>query len=316
MKILITDSATLKSNGDLSLEVFKKFGQVFEYEAISRQELEKEIIDTDILLCNKTIIDKTLMDKSPTLRYIGLFATGYNNIDIATAQQKGIVVCNAGSYSTNAVAQQVIGFILNFYTKISEYDAFVKNGGWQRSPVFSPLVFPSDEVWGKTLGLIGYGSIAKAVEKVALALGMNVIVYTRTVREENPKFVSLDYLLQNSDVVSVHCPLNDQSREMFNAETFEKFKDGAYFINTARGGVVNEKALFDALESGKLSGAAIDVLTEEPMNKDCILKTAKNITITPHTCWAPLTTRKRLLGIVCDNIAAFLDGKTQNNVAK
>lgn len=316
MKILITDSATLKSNGDLSLEVLKKFGQVCEYEAISQQELEREIVDTDILLCNKTIIDKPLMDKSPKLRYIGLFATGYNNIDIATAQQKGIVVCNAGSYSTNAVAQQVIGFILNFYTKISEYDAFVKNGGWQRSPVFSPLVFPSDEVWGKTLGLIGYGSIAKAVEKVALALGMNVIVYTRTVREENKKFVTLDYLLQNSDIVSVHCPLNNQSREMFNAETFKKFKDGAYFINTARGGVVNEKALFDALESGKLSGAAIDVLSEEPMNKNCILKNAKNITITPHTCWAPLTTRRRLLGIVCDNIAAFLDGNPQNNVAR
>ncbi len=316
MKILITDSATLKSNGDLSLEVLKKFGQVFEYEAISQQELEEQIIDTDILLCNKTIIDKTLMDKSPTLRYIGLFATGYNNIDIDFARQKGIVVCNAGSYSTNAVAQQVIAYILNFYTKISEYDAFVKNGGWQKSPVFSPLVFTSDEVWGKTLGLIGYGSIAKAVEKVALSLGMNVLIHTRTVREENPKFVSLDYLLEKSDIVSVHCPLNDQSREMFNAETFKKFKDGAYFINTARGGVVNEKALFDALECGKLSGAAIDVLTDEPMNKNCILKTAKNIIITPHTCWAPLTTRKRLLGIVCDNIAAFLDGNPQNNVAR
>ena len=316
MKILITDSATLKSNGDLSLDILKKFGEVCEYEAITEEELLKEITDTDILLCNKTIISRELMDKSPTLRYIGLFATGYNNIDIDAARSKGIAVCNAGSYSTNAVAQQVIAYILNFYTKISEYDAFVKNGGWQKSPVFSPLVFTSDEVWGKTLGIIGYGSIAQAVEKIALALGMKVLVYTRTIREENPKFVPLDFLLKNSDVVSVHCPLNEQSREMFNAEAFKKFKDGAYFINTARGGVVNEKALFEALESCKLSGAAIDVLTKEPMDENCILKTAKNITITPHTCWAPLTTRQRLLGIVCDNIAAFLNGNPQNNVAK
>ncbi len=316
MKILITDSATLKSNNDLSLEALKKFGEVHEYEAITESELLAEIVDTDILLCNKTIIDKTLMDKSDTLKYIGLFATGYNNIDIFSARQKGIVVCNAGSYSTNAVTQQVIAFILNFYTKIPQYDTFVKQGGWQKSPVFSPLVFATDEVCGKTLGIIGYGSIGKAVEKAAVALSMNVLVHTRTVRDDSPKFVSLDCLLQNSDIVSVHCPLNDQSCEMFNTETFAKFKDRAYFINTARGGVVNEKALFEALKSGKLAGAAIDVLQEEPMNENCILKDAPNITITPHTCWAPLATRERLLGIVCDNIAAFLDGNPQNNVAK
>lgn len=316
MKILITDSATLKSNNDLSLETLKKFGKVHEYEGITNQDLLREITDTDILLCNKTVIDKELMDKSPTLKYIGLFATGYNNIDIEYAKKKGIAVCNAGSYSTNAVAQQVIAYILNFYTRISEYDAFVKDGSWQKSPVLSPLVFPTDEVFGKTLGIIGYGSIGKAVEKAAVALGMNVIVHTRTVRQNDPKFVSLDYLLKNSDIVSVHCPLNDQSREMFNVETFKKFKNGAYFINTARGGVVNEQALFDALENGKLAGAAIDVLQEEPMSENCVLKNAKNIIITPHTCWAPLTTRKRLLGIVCDNISAFLSGEPQNNVAK
>lgn len=316
MKILITDSATLKSNNDLSLEALNQFGTVAEYPAISQEELLREIADTDILLCNKTVIDKNLMDKSPTLKYVGLFATGYNNIDIEYAKKKGITVCNAGSYSTNAVAQQVIGYILNFYTRIPEYDAFVKEGGWQRSPVFSPLVFPTDEAWGKTLGLIGYGSIAKAVEKIALALGMRVLVHTRTVRVDNPKFVSLDYLLQNSDIVSVHCPLNEQSKNMFNSDTFAKFKDKAYFINTARGGVVDEDALFNALQSGKLAGAAIDVLRTEPMDKACPLKNAKNITITPHTCWAPLTTRQRLLEIVCDNISAFLEGNPKNNVAK
>ena len=316
MKILITDSATLKSNNDLSLEPLKNYGEVFEYEAITNSELALQIADTDILLCNKTIIDKALMDKAPKLKYIGIFATGYNNIDIEYAKEKGIAVCNAGSYSTNAVAQQVIAYILNFYTRIAEYDAFVKDGGWLRSPVFSPLVFHTDEVFGKTIGLIGYGSIAKAVEKIAVALGMKVLVYTRTIRGDDPKFVTLDQLLKNSDIVSVHCPLNEQSREMFNKDTFKNFKDGAYFINTARGGVINEHALYDALTSGKLSGAAIDVLSTEPMTKDNILKDAPNITITPHTCWAPLSTRKRLLDLVCDNIKAFLNGEPQNNLAK
>ncbi len=316
MKILLTDAATLQSNNDLSLEALSTFGKVSLYDNISHKELVKEIGDTDILLCNKTVIGKELMDIAPQLKYIGIFATGYNNIDIDYAKQNGIVVCNAPNYSTNAVAQQVIAYILNFYTKINDYDGFVKNGGWQQSPVFSPLKFSTDEVYGKTLGLIGYGAIAKAVEKIALALGMKVIVYTRTVRENDPRFKDFEYVLKNSDIISVHCPLNEQSREMFNKDTFSMLKDGAYFINTARGGVINEQALYDALTSGKLSGAAIDVLCAEPMTKDNILKNAPNITITPHTCWAPLSTRKRLLDLVCDNISAFLNGKPQNNLTK
>ena len=316
MKILLTDSITVKSNNDLSLECIKKFGTVTEYDNISREILLKEVADTDIIVCNKTVIDKEVMDNAPLLKYVGLFATGYNNIDIEVAKQKGIVVSNAGGYSTNAVAQQVICYILNHYTKIPQYDKFVKEGGWKRAPIFSPLVFATDEVYAKTLGIIGYGEIGKAVEKAALALGMNVIVYTRTVREQNPKFVSFDTLLAESDIISMHCPLNEQSKNMMNAETFAKCKDGAFFINTARGGVVDENALKNALESGKLSGAAVDVLTSEPMSQDCVLFCAPNIVITPHTSWAPLTTRQRLLQIVCDNITAFLNGNPQNNVAK
>ncbi len=315
MKILLTDSASVKSNGDLSLEAIKQFGSVTEYDNITRQELLKEVGDTDIILCNKTLIDKEIFENAPILKCVGLFATGYNNVDIDVARDRGIAVCNAGSYSTNAVAQQTICYILNHYTKISQYDAFVKNGGWKESKIFSPLVFSTDEVYGKTLGIIGYGAIGQAVEKAALALGINVIVYTRTPKKTS-KFVDLDTLLAKSDIISMHCPLNEQSAKMMNKETFAKCKDGALFINTARGGVVDENALRDALVSGKLSGAAIDVLTSEPMAEDCVLFDAPNITITPHTSWAPLTTRKRLLGIVCDNITAFLNGSPQNNVAK
>ena len=315
MKLLITDCATLKSNGDLSLDSFKQFGELCEYDNISRLELLKEAADTDIILCNKTVIDKEVFDSAPDLRYIGLFATGYNNIDTEYAKKKGVTVCNAGSYSTNAVAQQVIGYILMHYTKILQYDAFVKNGGWKKAEVFSPLVFSSDEVYGKTLGIVGYGSIGKAVEKAAKGLGINVIVYTRTVRENGEtRFVDLDTLLRESDIVSLHCPLNEQSADMMNEETFNKCKDGAFFINTSRGGTVDEDALYKALFTGKLSGAAVDVLKKEPMSKESRLETAPNIIITPHTAWAPLATRKRLLGIVEDNIKAFLAGAPQNKI--
>ena len=315
MKLLLTDCATLRSNGDLPLDSLKRFGDIFEYENITRAGLLKEAADADIILCNKTVIDKEVFDAAENLKYIGLFATGYNNIDIEYAKQKGVTVCNAGSYSTDAVTQQVIGYILMHYTAIPEYNEFVKNGGWKKSAVFSPLVFFSDEVAGKTLGIVGYGSIGKSVEKAAKGLGMNVIVYTRTVRENGEtRFTDLDTLLKESDIVTLHCPLNAQSADMMNAEAFAKMKDGAFFINTSRGGTVDENALYDALSSGKLSGAAVDVLKKEPMSKDCPLDKAPNLIITPHTAWAPLTTRKRLLGIVESNIEAFLKGAPQNKI--
>ena len=315
MKLLLTDCATLKANGDLSLDTFKQFGEVVEYENITRAELLTEAADTDIILCNKTVIDKEVFDSAPKLKYIGLFATGYNNIDTQYAAKKGITVCNAGGYSTNAVAQQVMGYILMHYTKIPKYDAFVKSGGWKSAEVFSPLVFSTEEVFGKTLGIVGYGSIGKAVERAAMGLGINVLVYTRTIRENGEtKFVDFDTLLSQSDIISLHCPLNEQSADMMNKEAFNKCKDGAFFINTSRGGTVDEDALFDALYTGKLSGAAVDVLKSEPQTEKSQLEKAPNIIITPHTAWAPLATRKRLLGIVEDNIKAFLAGKPQNKI--
>ena len=315
MKLLLTDCATLRSNGDLSLDSLKRFGDIFEYENITRAELLKEAADADIILCNKTVIDKEIFDAADNLKYIGLFATGYNNIDIDYAKQKGVTVCNAGSYSTNAVAQQVMGYILMHYTAIPEYNAFVKKGGWKAAEVFSPLVFKSDEVYGKTLGIIGYGSIGRAVEKAAEGLGMEVLVYTRTVkRNGRTRFTDFKTLLRESDVVTLHCPLNPESADMMNAAAFSEMKDGAFFINTSRGGTVDEDALYAALCSGKLSGAAVDVLKQEPMSKDCRLADAPNIIITPHTSWAPLATRKRLLNIVESNLEDFLKGGRQNRI--
>ena len=316
MKILIADCATLAQNNDLPLTVFEKYGEVVFNLNISREELLQTVHNYDMILCNKTVIDKSVLEKAKKLKYIGLFATGYNNIDIATARERGITVCNAGSYSTSAVAQQVFAYILNHYNSINQYNSFVQNGGWQQSPTFSVLCFPTDELKNKTLGIIGYGNIGRRVAEIALAFEMKVLVYTRTPKsDDRVQFVSLDELLSNSDIITPHCPLNEQTKEMFNKDTFAKCKDGAFFINTARGGIVNEQDLADALKSGKLSGAAIDVLTEEPMSKECVLNGIPNLIITPHTAWAPLETRKRLLCIVEDNIIAFLNGNPKNKVS-
>ena len=315
MKIVITEGAVL-TTGDMSFEGFNKFGEVHVFDNLSYRDLETEIIDTDILLCNKVRVDQNILKKAKQLKYIGTFATGYNNIDIEYCRKNNITVCNAGSYSTSAVAQQTFGYILNHFSRIADYNNFVKDGGWVKSPLFSPIVFPTDELLGKTIGIIGYGSIGKTVAKIAHAFDMNVLVHTRTVREDGvTKFVSLDELLANSDVVTVHCPLTEHNAKMFDRKAFSKFKDGALFINTARGGLVDENALLDALKSGKLSGAAVDVVEYEPMRSDCPLLNAPNIIITPHSAWVPKSTRQRLFEIVINNIEQFLNGTPVNVVS-
>ena len=315
MKILITDCSTLKSNNDLTTEIFEQFGEVICFDNINHNDLLDIVSPFDAILCNKTIIDKEVLNKATNLKYIGTFATGYNNIDIEYAKEKGVTVCNAPSYSTNAVAQQVITYILMHYTKVAEYNNFVKQGGWINSPTFSPLVFSTDEVYGKTLGIVGFGEIGQTVAKIALALGMNVKVFTRTKRDfPNVEFVSFDQLLKTCDVLTLHCPLTEQTANLMNEKSFSLMKDGAFFVNTSRGGTVCEEALLNALKSGKLSGAAVDVLTKEPMSKDCVLLDAPNLIITPHSAWAPYTTRKRLLKLVENNLSAFLSGKPQNKV--
>ena len=316
MEIVILDGATVAAN-DLNFSVLEKFGNLTVYDFTAPEEIVERCESADAVFCNKIVFTREIFEKLPKLKYVGLFATGYNNIDVKAAKELGITVCNAGSYSTDAVAQHTFGFILNNYTRIADYSRFVLSGGWSESRVFSPVVFPTDEIKGKTLGIIGYGSIGKKVAEIARVFGMRVIVHTRTVREDGiTEFVSLDELLNSSDIISLHCPLTAENTEMFNAEAFAKCKNGAYFINTARGGLVNEQALFDALESGKLSGAAVDVICTEPMPKDCILLNAKNITITPHSAWTPFATRNRVLEIARQNYEAFLSGSPQNVVSK
>lgn len=313
MKICILDWTTV-SSGDIRPDVFSQFGEVNCFPLTNDENAAQLIADAEMVLCNKVIISREVMKKCRNIRYIGLFATGFNNIDIKAASEFNITVCNAGEYSTNAVAQQTFAYIFEYYSRIAEYDNFVKNGGWITSKTFSKFPFKTREITGKTLAVIGFGSIGRKTAKIADAFGMNVIVNTRTAPDNCPfELVSREDAFSRADVLTIHCPLTEKTRNMVNRESLSLMKNGALLINTARGGIVNENDLAEALNAGRIC-AALDVLEHEPMLEITPLKTAKNCIITPHTAWAPLETRLRLIDIVCQNISAWLDGKPQNIV--
>lgn len=314
MKIVLTDAQTVLDNL-VNADILKQFGEVEEYGLLRYDEVAEKIADADMVVCNKTLLDKNTLRLAKKLKYIGLFATGYNNIDIDYCKAHNIAVCNAGSYSTNAVAQHTFALILEHFNNTSNYNKYVQDGRWKRSKTFSPFVYPLSELAGKTLGIVGFGNIGRAVAKIANAFEMRVIAYNRSEKQaDEVEFVSFETLLEQSDIVSVHCPLNSESENMFDKNAFAKMKKGALFVNTARGGVMVEQDLFDALQSGHLGGAAIDTLKAEPMEEDCILMGAKNCIMTPHIAWAPVETRVRLMNIVADNIRAFLNGTPQNRI--
>lgn len=314
MKIILTDAKTV-TQGDLSLEPLKEFGEVVVYELTDYDEIAERVRDADAIICNKTPLNKDTLRLASHLKYIGLFATGYNNIDTDYCDKAGISVCNAGSYSSDAVCQHTFALILECMNRIGDYSNFVAEGNWKKSKTFSPFVFPLSELAGKTLGIVGYGNIGKAVGKVAKAFNMNVLAYKRNPEKDaDVTFADFDTVLRKSDIVTVHCPLNESSYRLFDENAFSKMKDGSIFINTARGAIMDEIALKNALESGKLAYAGIDVLEIEPMDKDCPICGVKNCFITPHIAWAPMETRERLMGIVCDNLRNFLAGTPKNVV--
>lgn len=314
MKIVLTDAQTVLDNL-VNADTLKQFGEVEEFGLLRYDEVAEKIADADMVVCNKTLLDKNTLRLAKNLKYIGLFATGYNNIDIDYCKEHNIAVCNAGSYSTNAVAQHTFALILEHFNNTANYNKYVQDGLWKRSKTFSPFVYPLSELAGKTLGIVGFGNIGRAVAKIANAFEMRVIAFNRSEKQADcVEFVSFDTLLEQSDIVSVHCPLNSESQDMFDKNAFAKMKKGALFVNTARGGVMVEQDLFDALQSEHLGGAAIDTLRVEPMEEDCILMGAKNCIITPHIAWAPVETRVRLMNIVADNIRAFLNGTPQNRI--
>lgn len=318
MKLVVLDSYVAVST-DLSLDCLQGLCDDMQvYDRTPPEETAARIGSAELVLINKTVLSQEVLAQCPSVRYIGLFATGYNVVDVDYCRERGIVVANAPAYSTDSVAQLVFAYLLHFACLADKHSQEVHQGAWQNCRDFAfydPRIF---ELSGKTLGVVGYGAIGRRVASLARAFGMKVLVHTRTLRpdEDGIRFVPLEELLSASDFVSLHCPLFPETEKLMNREALARMKDGAILINTARGGVIDEQAVADALNSGKLRGAAVDVALREPISPDNPLLTARNCLITPHIAWATREARERLIQIVYDNLRAFLEGAPTNNVAR
>lgn len=314
MNIVILDGYTLNP-GDLSWESLKELGTLTVYDRVNKDEetIIKAIGAAEVILTNKTPISANVIRQAPNLKYIGVLATGYNVVDVKAATEQNITVTNVPSYGTQAVAQFTFGLILELCHHIGKHHIAVKNGEWTQCSDFCFWKTPLIELEGKTLGLIGFGSIGKATAKIAKAFGMEVIVHTRTPQENtNYEFVNLETLLTQSDIVSLHCPLTPQTREIISRSQLQLMKSSAFLINTSRGPLVNEKDLQEALEAEVIAGAAVDVVSEEPIKSTNPLLKAEKCIITPHIAWASKESRQRLLNTVVNNLKSYQLGELVN----
>lgn len=308
------EAATV-SRGDVPFDEIYALGEVAEYALTPAGKAAEYTGAAEAVLCNKTPFDEETLSACQNLRYIGVCATGYNNIDIAAARRRGITVTNVPDYSTEAVAQHVFALILHFSNQAARYNDFVRDGGWIRTGRFSEFIYPIGLLSGKTLGIIGYGNIGRSVAAIARAFGMKILVNTRSPKPDGTdRFSGLEQLLSESDFISLHCPLTPETEGLINAERLRLCKKSAVIINTARGLIINEADLASALNEGVVAGAALDVVSAEPMLSDNPLLYARNCVITPHVAWAPLETRIGLIKSVAGNLKAFIDGNPINAV--
>ena len=322
MKIVVLDGYTLNP-GDLSWDGFNALGDCTVYDRTSltdETEIVSRIGDAQIVITNKTPVTKSILDACPNVRYIGVLATGYNVVDIDAAKSKKIPVTNIPTYGTQSVAQFAFALLLEICHRVAHHSQAVHEGRWEAQPDFCFWDFPLIELAGKTMGVIGYGRIGQATGKLAQAFGMKVIAFD-AMREVGTKlgdctFVELDELFATSDVIALHCPLFPSTQGIICRENIAKMKDGVIILNNSRGGLVVEQDLRDALDSGKVYAAGVDVVSTEPIKGDNPLLGAKNCFITPHISWAPKESRARLMNIAVDNLKAFLDGKPVNVVNK
>ena len=318
MKIVILDGYT-ENPGDLSWAGFEALGELSVYDRTRPEQTAERIGDAEIVITNKTVIDEKVLSACLSIRYIGVLATGYNVVDTAAAAKRSIPVCNIPTYGTDAVAQYVFALLLECCHHVGHHAGTVRQGRWCSSPDFCYWDYPLLELKGKTMGFIGFGRIGQRAAEIARAFGMRTVAYNRSQSERGAQlaeYLPLEELLAVSDVVTLHAPATPETDRMMNAQTIGRMKDGAYLLNTARGTLVDEQAVVDALRSGKLAGFAADVVSVEPMQPDNPLLQAKgqNIIVTPHIAWATHEARERLLATVTANVDAFVEGAPQNVV--
>lgn len=318
MKIVVLDGYAANP-GDLSWDALKELGECTIYDRTTPEELLPRAAGAEILLTNKVEIGASVMAALPDLRYIGVLATGYNIIDVDAARERGIVVTNIPAYSTDSVAQMVFAHVLNIAMRVSHYTDEVRSGRWSTCPDFCFWDTPLLELRGKKIGIVGLGHTGYMTARIAIGFGMEVYAYTSKSPFQLPpeiKKVTLDELFRESDIVSLNCPLTETTRGMVNAARLKTMKPSAILINTGRGPLIVEQDLADALNSGTIFAAGLDVLSQEPPRADNPLLSARNCFITPHIAWATLAARQRLMHIMLDNIKAYLSGKPVNNVAR
>nr|VFK22536.1 MAG: glycerate dehydrogenase [Candidatus Kentron sp. MB]VFK28885.1 MAG: glycerate dehydrogenase [Candidatus Kentron sp. MB]VFK74134.1 MAG: glycerate dehydrogenase [Candidatus Kentron sp. MB] len=317
MRIVVLDGYTLNP-GDLSWTELQSLGECDIHERTSMKETVHRAQDATVLLTNKTVLDAGIIAQLPHLKYIGVLATGYNVVDIEAAARRGIPVTNVPEYGTGSVNQMVFAHILNFYNRVAQYNHSVQQGDWHRSPDFCFQKYPLIELSGKTMGIVGLGQIGMAVAISALAFGMKVLAYKPSAPKDplpvGIVLMELETVFRESDIVTLHCPLTPQNRGFVNAELLDKMKSNAFLVNTSRGPLIDEYALAHALDNGRIAGAGLDVLTQEPPAPDCPLFTARNCFITPHVAWATRDARARLMKTAIDNLRAFLRGERRNVV--
>lgn len=311
MKIVILDGSGANP-GDLSWQPIADLGELTVYDYTAPEDTVAHIADSEIVLTNKTVISEQVLAVCPQVKYVGILATGYNVVDLAACRARGIPVCNVPAYSTSAVAQHVFALLLELTNHVGLHDAAVQQGRWITNQGFCFWDRPLRELEGLTMGIVGYGQIGQKTAEIARAFGMKVLACASRPREG---LVSLEQVLPESDILSLHCPLTKENAGMIDAASIAKMKPGAILINTARGGLLNEKDVRAALESGRLGAVAVDVVSAEPMAADNPLLGAPNCIITPHIAWAPAETRMRLIGIAADNMRSWQQGKITNDVS-
>jgi len=317
MKIVILDGYTLNP-GDLNWESLQSLGDVTVYDRSAPDQIVERAAKAEIVLVNKVVLSDAHLEQLPDLKYIGVMATGYNNVNVGAAKKQNIVVTNVKAYGPASVAQHTFGLLLALTNHLELHSQSVRNGDWAASQDFCYWKTPLIELAGKTLGLVGLGDIGSKVADIAKAMGMNVIAYRKNPGKSEDNgitMVTLDALFEDSDVISLHCPLTEETRELINTTRLGQMKSSAFLLNTGRGPLINEQDLAGALQKGTIAGAGLDVLSTEPPAADNPLLSAPNCIITPHIAWASFEARKRLLQMVADNISAFINGNPTNVVS-